>query len=830
MSHRVHEHSHVATAARRLARGATLLAILALALGPLALSGTAAGALTMNARVLLQGHARVGGWAAIEVDLQNDGPPIQGELQMNGGTQSNARYAMAVNLPTGSHQTYVLHAQPPAFGRNVKVDLVAAGSLVDSVSVAYLVHEATQLVVGVVAERPASLVSQLRLPANAYGTAPAIVTLGLADLPQRAEGWSSIDRLLWQDVDSNQLSSAQLTALRQWIAGGGRLVIAGGTAGLGTLSAFPDDLLPYRPTATLELDPSRLVGLLGPLPDGAAELPAMAGAIGAGRPLATSGDRVVAADLQYGNGRVTILGFDPATAWLAESKAVDQLWRALLPERTSSGAITGDDSTLVGAVYQLPALALPPTSGLLAIIGAYILIIGPINYLILKRLDRRELAWITMPVLVLTFAAASFGYGAILRGTDVVINQVAIVRGAPDATEATAQVYFGIFSPTRTTYQVDVPQGALLASPAGDPFGQGGNSGLDILQGTGTEQPSAVRNLAVGTSSIRVVRAELPVTAPRMKASFDLVDGVLTGTFENASDQALENVAVVLGSSVAVLGDVEAHGVRTVNLRVQATVFGSALADQVVGQPLETTTEAGIRRAARYAMLSQLTYDPMGSSSGSLNAEQAVILAFGRDSVLDLRVGGEQPRRNGNVMYYVPVGVGIAGKVTFQGDLLRPNVIDSNAQFFSKERQFLSMGSGTASIAYRPIPFEGSFAVSEVRLQLNGGGTLVPALTGKPIAPLAEIPVPCTDSKNTIPEGCQAPRADILPEVEVFDRAGEGAWVRLPRLDSDATYSLSDPARYIDPVTGQLLVRFVNDNLEMSVGFGFGVAIVGTVR
>ena len=91
-----------------------------------------------------------------------------------------------------------------------------------------------------------------------------------------------------------------------------------------------------------------------------------------------------------------------------------------------------------------------------------------------------------MPVLVLAFAAASFGYGALLRGTDVMVNEVAIVRGAPDATEATAQVYFGVFSPTRSTYRVDLPQGPLLASPINsDPFGLGSGS-LDIVQGTGS--------------------------------------------------------------------------------------------------------------------------------------------------------------------------------------------------------------------------------------------------------------------------------------------------------------------------------------------------------
>jgi hypothetical protein len=825
---RVDAHRRPAASLRARLPGRLLVvaAVLALAVGPLALTGSAAGSVTMNARILLQGHARVGGWAAIEVDLQNDGPPIDGELQMDAGTQSNARYAMAVQLPTGSHQTYVLHAQPPAFGRTVKVDLVAGGAIVDSVTVAYLVHDANQMLIGVVAERPGGLVSQIDLPAGSFGNKPALVTLGIADLPERAEGWSSLDRLVWQDVDSNQLSSAQLIAMRAWIAGGGRLVIVGGTAGIGTLSAFPDDLLPYRPTATLDLDPSRLVSLIGPLPGGAQELPAMGGAPGAGRALITSGDRVAAADLAYGSGHVTILGFDPTVRWLAESKSVDQLWRGVLPERTSAGGSTTNDGQIVAAVTTLPALALPPITGLLAILGAYIVIIGPINYLVLKRLDRRELAWITMPVLVLAFAAASFAYGSFLRGTDVVINEVAIVRGAPDATEATAQVYFGIFSPSRALYQVRLPQGALLAPPISE--GVGGGVALDILQGTGAEQPSGVRNLSVGASSIRVVRAELPVAGPRMKATLDLVDGVLVGTFENASDQLLEGVAVVLGSSVLILGDVEARASREIRLPIQANPFVPSLAEQVIGPSFEGTTDAGVRRSARYSMVSQLTYDPNGSTNGVLLADQAVILAFGRDALLDLQVGSEQPRRIGNVMYYVPVAVGLTGRVTFQGDLLRSTIVDG--EFVSKNRALFSMGVGSGTIAYQPIPFDGSFGASELRLQLGTSDNVTPGAVAKAIAPVTEIPVPCLDQQNTIPEDCQPARADLLPEVEVFDRSGGGEWKRLPRLEAEATYALTDPARYVDPSTGRFLVRFVTDNAEMGSQFGFQVALAGVVQ
>ena len=124
---------------------------------------------------------------------------------------------------------------------------------------------------------------------------------------------------------------------------------------------------------------------------------------------------------------------------------------------------------------------------------------------VVRKLDRREWAWITMPVLIAVFAAGAYGFGAALRGLDVIVNEVAIVRGAPDATEGTAQVYLGVFSPSRHTYQLQVPGGALLSAPInGDMFGSQDAGALDVVQG----DPARVRNLAVGFGSLRAVRAE----------------------------------------------------------------------------------------------------------------------------------------------------------------------------------------------------------------------------------------------------------------------------------------------------------------------------------
>ena len=72
---------------------------------------------------MLDGHARVGSWMAIDVRLKNDGPPIVGELRITGGTQGRTRFGTLVTGPTQSDQTYRLYAQPPGFGRELEVSL-----------------------------------------------------------------------------------------------------------------------------------------------------------------------------------------------------------------------------------------------------------------------------------------------------------------------------------------------------------------------------------------------------------------------------------------------------------------------------------------------------------------------------------------------------------------------------------------------------------------------------------------------------------------------------------------------------------------------------------
>lgn len=812
--------------AARIVLIGVLLGVMA---GPAASFAVAAEAPTMQARAMLEGHARVGSWLAIEVRLKNDGAPVTGELRLQGGAQGGTRFSVPVDLPNPSDKIYILHAQPPSFGQQLEVLLVANdGNVVARQKVAFTVHDAMQLTVGVVAAQSQGIVAGIQLPVGQNNVAPVIIPLDPTDLPERIEAWSALDRLVWQDVDTNTLSARQLAALRGWLALGGRLIIVSGTAGPGVLSAFPDDILPYRPTNTIDVAPESLTQLLGQLPQNTSDVPAIAGTLTRGRILASSGDRVIAADAVYGSGSVTVLGIDPTVGWIAESKVTVGLWRGLIPPRLSGLIGTGDDSQIVGAVSELPVLALPPIGGLLILLLGYIALIGPINYIVLRRLDRREWAWVTMPILIAIFAVGAYGFGSALRGSSVIVNEVAIVRGAPDATEGSAQVYLGVFSPSRGTYQLSLPGGALLSAPVAGDFFAGQGALLDVVQG----DTARVRDLSVGFGSLRTVRAETPVAAPRINADLRLLNGVVQGKIRNDSDMILESPTVVLGGSVVVLPDLAPGAEGAVNLKVAPNQFGMSMSDKIFGQAFfnenSASNEKQRRNMTRRRIVDQLTYDPMMGNFGQLPSDGPVILAWGRDSLLAVDVEGQKPARSANVLYYVPVPMAVSGTTAFPPDLMRNTVLSADAAFFSKDPYTMSFGQGTVTIAYRPIPFGGTFEATKVLLGMGFGEPIGGA--GQPIAPVpqpSDEPAPCEvppcETDEPPPQGF-----DGLPELEVLDLT-TGSWMRLPHMTQGVSYSLKDPAKYVDPSTGTIQVRFINERQD-GVGISFSVSLEGTIR
>jgi hypothetical protein len=347
---------------------------------------------------------------------------------------------------------------------------------------------------------------------------------------------------------------------------------------------------------------------------------------------------------------------------------------------------------------------------------------------------------------------------------------------------------------------------------------------LDVLQG----DPARVRDLAVGFGSLRTIRAETPVDVPLIQTDLRLENGRLKGTVKNLSSERLEKPAVVLGGTVATLEDLEPGAEATIDVLLQNNLFGQSLSDKVVGQVFFGDGRPNVDTAAlyiRHSMVDQLTYDPNFGSTGQLATEGPVLLAWGSRELLQVEIEDQEPRRLGNVLYYLPTRLAISGTTSFRSDLIRSSVVESDAAFFSKDPYSINFGRGTATIAYRPTTFEGTLAATELAIGLNFGGDTGVAVKPNPVEPLPSIPPRCPNPPTT---DCAPAIADGLPEVELYDVKNQ-EWRRLAHLSPGPRYTVADAANYVDPTTGTVLVRFVNDRMD-SVGFSVDLSITGAVR
>src|SRR5687768_15750011 len=182
--------------------------------------------LRLEGRALLGGHVRPGAWVAVIVHVENDGPTIAGELRIRSSQQGRSQYGRVVELVNGARQDHTLYAQTALFGSRLNIDFVSDGQTLVTREVQVKSHAAYAPIVALVAERPEGIQAGVNEGAlNPNLQAPTVITLGVADLPERVEAWSAIDRLVWQDVDAATMTEGQKEALRLWLGAGGRLVI-----------------------------------------------------------------------------------------------------------------------------------------------------------------------------------------------------------------------------------------------------------------------------------------------------------------------------------------------------------------------------------------------------------------------------------------------------------------------------------------------------------------------------------------------------------------------------------------------------------------------------
>jgi hypothetical protein len=276
-------------------------------------------------------------------------------------------------------------------------------------------------------------------------------------LPDRWKGYDSVDMIVLGDASLDALSADQRRAITDWVYGGGRLAVSGGAHSQNLLGTFVEELLPVRINGTRVLDSmSSLSGQFGGDISGTRMVVTSSELTDRGRAMAAEDDGLpIIAEKEAGDGRVTFLAFDyldPAfRAWSRKR----EMWERILPQPTVRKY--PKDTHIARLLSTARSVRLPSYRVVGFFLLLYISCFGPLNYLILKRSNRGEWMWITMPAIAAAFTIGSLGFTYATRSRAAVVNDLSVLDVYQDMGRARITSYFGLFFPAKADYTIEFP-------------------------------------------------------------------------------------------------------------------------------------------------------------------------------------------------------------------------------------------------------------------------------------------------------------------------------------------------------------------------------------
>lgn len=540
----------------------------------------------MNVQAGFGGYIRAGGWAPVQVQVSNDGPAVSG--MVDAAIQNGKHVFTPVQLPTNSSKQVTLYVPAPenaAGSYRVSVTLKPEQGPSVTQDTRLTIVAPSDALVGVMTQNPGafSALSRIVLPGRSHSTVQ--VPLDLDMITSRAAVLEGFDAIIIDAIPAGSqgldaLSQAQQAVLSAWVQAGGTLILGGGQDWLRTRASIPQELMPVQSGSVRSITTLDALGTWAgaPLPVGATYTVVSAQPVPDARIVVSQDDLPLVVERTAGLGRTIWvaldLALDPVPTW----NNGDTFWRALLrsawvgPSRPSIVPVSDNLNQALRTMNQAP---MPSLTLLWIFLAFYIIAIGPLNYILLRRMDRRELAWVTIPAMILVATAVVYGVGSLLRGTKPLLYQISVIDAAPQAQIVPVNTMFSLFSPNESRYTIELSRDMLVAASSGNII-QPGSTQVDT-------QPLQVIDRADGTTllpdiGIRTGEARAFLASGSMAMAGQIESNLrgdgktINGTITNKTGLTLHDAYLVLGATHVAIGDLDPGASKTVNMSVPSAV------------------------------------------------------------------------------------------------------------------------------------------------------------------------------------------------------------------------------------------------------------------
>ncbi|WP_174612885.1 hypothetical protein [Virgibacillus ihumii] len=584
-----------------------------------------------------------------------------------------------------------------------------------------------KLVIGVLTDRPDSL-NYLKLT-SFYGNNPEVLTLEESDIPEDSRGLEVLDLLVINDYSVAELPEQKQAAIKNWVRNGGSLA-TGSEPGLKQQFGNLANILPVTITGKETAQKIQGFQKLYKKPIQVNNLELFKGKIDKDATVMyKEGSIPLVVETNIGKGDITQFTFDIGHPALADWKGNDPLWQQIgdgnrqNPGMNSRNVYPGED--LGNIVRTFPSLANFNVSTLALIFAAYLLVILPVLYFVLKRMDKREWAWIIIPVLAIVSSVGLYTVGAKDRGGAVKTNLMSVIsvneQGLGSGEGAIALLSKGSGSYT------------LSVDNAFDPFPgerrfnvppqQQSYSDLPMIEENGNKATVQFRNVEFW--SPRSVEVDYPVKKyGQFGSNLARGNGEVSGKITNNFDYDFQEIYLISGNDYHKIGGMAAGETKKVSFDVTNRTFFQKptiqAAYQLFGRPGQLGQQSDDQKKA--ALLANAIRNHKDSSRNT-----PMIIGFTDESLYPVTVNGDETVQNNLHLFMQPAAIQLPEKETssLTSEIKVPQVSVESGQIYHngtrQGEQFFEASGGSYLLTY-DLPetlSDRSFKLNELRINIK---------------------------------------------------------------------------------------------------------------
>jgi hypothetical protein len=446
---------------------------------------------------------------------------------------------------------------------------------------------------------------------NQRGTV-CIGTKQIDMVPWDWTGFVSLDLLILYNPDWSRFRPQQLEAIAEWISNGGKILLVLGSKPFMGQNPLTD-IIPFEFLETKEVNIPQNQLYKWNMSGNAGEKVTLKPIVPKANVKISEGN--VYQDNQYlfavgtaGFGRVGVLGFDPDNFSVSQAAYSSQFWVNIIHTMIKSTRSSNNSSFAERIIqftedvdkpqenpggmpqqayyqgsYQIASAyasnnrvmeflysEIKPLSVwfVILLLGTLAILLGPIDYKFLKRIDRLPLTWLTCSFWIIVFTVGAYYGVQFIRGGKMQLKVVSVLDGIKDNNTAWATQYSGLFASRSDSYQIEglkTNQWWSGIAPTQDQLYsynvEIGSRKIYCVQDNGGNLPEA---LPVNIWDIQCMLTESPIEKIPFSADIQQNGENITITITNESDSAITSGYVLVSNNRGIdFGNVPANSVQT---------------------------------------------------------------------------------------------------------------------------------------------------------------------------------------------------------------------------------------------------------------------------